>query len=164
KLDLVDVLDVAAPVDKDAASSIAGNNQAPPLLNPAKITLQAVPTGSAVVGAAGAVADSDTPITLFATNTAASNVYPATAAANGWAYAAGEHLAMFNLADPAALPIAASSNQPGDESAIALAGGYAFTGEYYYYNDGRIHVYDISTPGAAPRYIRTQAMLGGGIS
>jgi hypothetical protein len=83
KLDVIDVLDLSTAVDKDAASSIVGNNQGPPALNAASISLQSIPTGSAVLGAAGAVTDLDTPIALFATNTRTANVYTTTAAADG---------------------------------------------------------------------------------
>jgi len=275
KLDVIDILDVAAPIDKDAASSVVGNNQAPPVLTQSLISIQAVPTGSAVVGTAGAATDLDTPITLFATNTVSNNVYTGTPAADGsfsipvqgnagdiitlkardanlyplespllnlgaltagtptptqinktawtpdanflprtlardggwlavasyptnnggsstlaivsvtdpahptfvkavnmnngslkdvaiagdWAFTAGDHFAAINMADPNAVAIASTSNQAGDETGIVLSGSYAFTAENNWFNDGRIHIYDISVP-SAPRYVRSQGLIG----
>src|SRR5205085_2776025 len=83
KLDSIDVVDVTAPVDKDAASAILGSNLAPPVLNPSLISLVTTPTGSAVIGTAGAVSDLDVPIAVFATNTATGNIYQATVLADG---------------------------------------------------------------------------------
>jgi hypothetical protein len=82
-LDTIDLFESAAPIDKDAPSTIIGNNQAPPLLNAALIALQAVPTGSAIMATAGGVTDPDTPIVLTATNTRTGNNFTTTAAADG---------------------------------------------------------------------------------
>jgi hypothetical protein len=272
KLETKDLLEVTAPIDSDAASSILGNNQAPPQVNPSLVALTSAPTGSAVVGSSSAVTDLDGTIAL-ATNVATGNVYqsgvntdgsftvpvqgsagdavtlrvrdtnyfplespvfpigtlqtgtpvpsqipksewttdanflartlsadgghlvvsgypagnghsprltvlsildpahPAflrtvdagvstlfdAAVSNGWAYIAGDRLATLNLNDPAAVPNLANRNEGGWESSVAVSGGYAFTSEYDFWNDGRIHIYDVSTP-SSPRYIRTQAM------
>jgi len=83
KLTVEDLLDVTTPFDLDASSSIAGNNQGPPVFNPALITLSSTATGSSVIGTAGAVTDADKPVTLTATNTTSGNTYPGTANADG---------------------------------------------------------------------------------
>jgi hypothetical protein len=83
KLDTIDLLEVTNPIDKDAPSSVVGNNQARPLLNASLISLQSTPTGAAVVGSAGAVTDLDTPITAIATNTVTGNVYQVNVNDNG---------------------------------------------------------------------------------
>jgi hypothetical protein len=274
KLEIKDLLEVSTPIDKDAPSSVLGNNQGPPLVNASLVALQSTPTGSAVIGTAGAVTDVD-PSVVFATNVATGNVYqgpvnanggftvpvqgsagdaitfkvrdsndfplesavfpvgtlqtstpvpsqiaktdwatdttflarilsvdgnhlavtsyPATNGAsprmtilsvadpahpsfvrtidvgisslfdvvvsNGWAYIAGDRLATLNLNDPAAVPNIANTNQPGWESSVALSGGYAFTSEFDWFNDARIHIYNVSTP-SSPRYLRTQNMVG----
>src|SRR5207244_12046408 len=78
----------------------------------------------------------------------------------GWAYVAASRFATLNLADPAAtfnFPVADPS---GDESALEIVGGLAFTAEYQWFNDARIHIYDVSTP-SAPRWIRSQGLIGG---
>ncbi|HVS32818.1 MAG TPA: Ig-like domain-containing protein [Thermoanaerobaculia bacterium] len=276
KLEIKDLLEVSTPIDKDASSSVLGNNQGPPLVNASLVALQSTATGSAVIGTAGAVTDAD-PAVAFATNVATGNVYqgpvnangsftvpvqgsagdaitfkvrdsnafplespvfpvgtlqastpvpsqitktdwatdttflarilsgdgnhlavtsyPATNGAsprmtilsvadpahpsfvrtldvgisslfdvvvsNGWAYISGDRLATLNLDDPAAVPNIANTNQGGWESSVALSGGYAFTSEFDWFNDARIHIYNVSTP-SSPRYLRSQNMVGHG--
>ena len=237
--------------------------------------MQSVPTGSAVLGTAGAVVDLDKPIALFATNTSTGNVYPGTASPtdgsftipvqgkagdaitlkatdanpyplnspvipvgtidkdtpiptqipksdwtndpnflprtlsrdgaylavaslptsngssdklvilgiadpahpnlirtvptaagairdvvvqNGWAYVAADRFFTLDLTNPNATPVL-TGDPYGSDYSVALAGGYAFTAEVNYNNDGRINIYDVSNP-AAPRYIRQQAVSG----
>jgi len=82
KLSVEDRLDVTAPFDLDASSTITGNNQGPPAFTTSLITLSS--TGStSVIGTAGAVSDPDKPVTMTATNTASGNIYTATANADG---------------------------------------------------------------------------------
>jgi hypothetical protein len=72
---------------------------------------------------------------------------------NGWAYIGADRLVTLNLTNPAATPIAPSGGDAaGADQAIELSGGYAFTAETAWFNDGRIHVYDVSAP-AAPKYL-----------
>jgi hypothetical protein len=79
---------------------------------------------------------------------------------DGWAYAVGDRFFTLDLHNPAAAPIF-TGDPPGPESAVAVAGGYAFTSEINYYNDGRIHIYDVSAP-SQPRYLRTAVVAGFG--
>jgi hypothetical protein len=277
RLDVIDLVETTTTIDKDAPSVLLGNNQAPPAVNAALITLQQTATGSAVIGAAGAVIDLDAPVTVFATNTTSGNVYNVAVGAdgsfavpvqgsagetitlkardanfyalestlltvgtltngtstpsqiaksewavdaaflprtfsrdgayaavasyptsnggsptvvtlsvsdvarpahlrtvnlgisfvrdvvvsNGWAYIAADRFATLKLDDPAAVPVLANANASGSESAVVLAGGYAFTAEWDWHNDARLHIYDVSVP-SVPRYLRSQGMGIGG--
>src|SRR2546429_10024260 len=51
-----------------SGSIIAGNNQAAPVIDMIKISLTAGALGPSLIGTAGAVADVDQPITVFARN------------------------------------------------------------------------------------------------
>ena len=82
---------------------------------------------------------------------------------DGWAYIAANRLYTLNLNDPASTPIApAGSDWAGAEQAIEISGGLAFTAEVTWYNDGRIQVYDVSTP-SAPRVLGSQQSTGTGV-
>ncbi|MEO8034568.1 MAG: hypothetical protein ABI837_09045, partial [Acidobacteriota bacterium] len=83
KLTTVDRLMLTTAADIGPGSSIVGNNQAAPVLTPANITLQSGPTGSAVIGTAGAVFDTDTPVTVLVTNVTTGVVLTATTSADG---------------------------------------------------------------------------------
>jgi len=73
---------------------------------------------------------------------------------NGWAYVAADRLATLDLT--ATNPTANLTGDPyGSDGAIAVAGGFIFTAEVGYNNDGRINVYEASTP-SAPRYLSQQ--------
>ncbi|HEX2835650.1 MAG TPA: Ig-like domain-containing protein [Thermoanaerobaculia bacterium] len=76
-----DRLDVTT-VDKDASSTITINDAAP-VIDTTKLTLTSTSGGGEITGTTGAVTDSDTPITVIATNTRTSQTYSVTAAANG---------------------------------------------------------------------------------
>jgi hypothetical protein len=64
-------------------AKIVGNNQGPPTVVPAKIALTSGSLGPVMTGTAGAVADSDQPITVFAQNTTTGQSFSAVAAADG---------------------------------------------------------------------------------
>jgi len=78
---------------------------------------------------------------------------------NGWAYVSGNGFGAINLNDPVST-FHAAADQNGNEYSIALAGGYAFTGEVDFNNDGRVNIYDVTNP-AAPRFIRQTGSLTG---
>jgi hypothetical protein len=80
----------------------------------------------------------------------------------GTIYMSGDRFGTINLSD-ATNTTHLANDQPGSEGAIAVAGGYAFSAELAYYNDGRIHIYNVGNPDA-PVYSRTQAMGPGGFS
>ncbi|HET8798224.1 MAG TPA: Ig-like domain-containing protein [Thermoanaerobaculia bacterium] len=82
RLDTIDLFE-AATTDKDAASVILGNNQAPPAVDMARIVLQNTATGAAVIGTAGAVLDTDTPVAVNAKNMRTGNIYNVNAGADG---------------------------------------------------------------------------------
>jgi len=71
---------------------------------------------------------------------------------NGWAYVAGDRFGTLNLNDPNST-INLTGDPNGRDYGLAIAGGYAFTGEVDNNSDGRINIYDITIPGA-PRFIR----------
>ncbi|MGZ8868886.1 MAG: hypothetical protein ACXW2P_11115, partial [Thermoanaerobaculia bacterium] len=77
-----DQLRVAAVPDKGAGSSIIGNNAGPPIVNASLIRIEQRPTGLYLAGDAGAVTDTDLPITVFARN-ASAGVFSGPAGANG---------------------------------------------------------------------------------
>jgi hypothetical protein len=79
---------------------------------------------------------------------------------NGWAYVSADRFFTLNLSDNASLPIF-TGDSCGSENAVALSGGYAFTGESDCSNNGTIFVYDVANP-AAPRLIRGQSVAGFG--
>ena len=64
-------------------ATIVGNNQGPPLVVSAKVTLTSGTLGPVLTGMAGAVTDSDQPITVFAQNTTSGQSFSVTAAADG---------------------------------------------------------------------------------
>jgi hypothetical protein len=79
---------------------------------------------------------------------------------NGWAYIAGNRFGTIDLTNPSST-VNLTGDPSGDEYGLAIAGGYAFTGEIDWNNDGRINIYDVSNP-AAPRYLRqTGGFMGG---
>jgi hypothetical protein len=81
---------------------------------------------------------------------------------SGYAFIAGSRFGTINLSDPS-LATHLTSDQGGEEGAVAVSGQYAFTTEVgSYYNDGRIHIYDISNP-SSPVYVRSQGLQGGGM-
>jgi hypothetical protein len=82
---------------------------------------------------------------------------------DGWAYLGANRLYTLNLNDPNSVPIApAGSDWAGSEQAIEIVGGLAFTAEIGWFNDGRIQVYDVSTP-SAPRVLAGQQSTGSGV-
>ncbi len=276
KLDVIDLLEVDSPVDKDAASTISGNNQLPPVIDATRVNLQATATGAAVIGTAGAASDLDVPITAIATNVATANVfsvtvdgngafaipvqgnagdaitlklrdanvyplespvvsvgslesstpvpsqvnktewttdtnfYPRTLArdgayltvtsyptsnghndkivvlnvadpahpnlvrllatglgalrdvvvSNGWAYIGGDRFGTLDVTDPAAT-VKMTGDPCGRDNAVTVFGGYAFTAELDCAHDGRVNIYDVSSP-STPRYIRSEGVAGFG--
>ena len=72
---------------------------------------------------------------------------------NGWAYVAGERFGTVNLNDPNSTVNTVSNDPSGNEYGLAVSGGYAFTGEVDWANDGRLNIYDVSDPGS-PRLVR----------
>ena len=82
---------------------------------------------------------------------------------DGWAYIGANRLYTLNLNDPASTPITPSGNDgAGGEQAIEISGGFAFTAEVAWFNDGRIQVYDVSNP-AAPRTFNNLQSTGTGV-
>src|SRR6185369_4873817 len=78
---------------------------------------------------------------------------------NGWAYLAGSRFGTLDLSsNTSTVNLAADLN--GNEYGLAVVGGYAFTGEVDWNNDGRINVYDVTNP-AAPRFVRQSGGLIG---
>ncbi|HYR27855.1 MAG TPA: hypothetical protein VEU30_05285, partial [Thermoanaerobaculia bacterium] len=82
-LEIEDVLEYVAAIDNDGVSTVTGSNEAAPLVDASKISLQVTATGSAIVAAAGAVADPDQPVKVFVTNTATGLTTTHTAGATG---------------------------------------------------------------------------------
>jgi len=74
RLEVHDLFESVAAIDKDAPSVLLGSNLAP-VLTPGLITLQSTATGSALIGASGAATDPDQPLTLTATNVNTGNSY-----------------------------------------------------------------------------------------
>ncbi|HVT45346.1 MAG TPA: Ig-like domain-containing protein [Thermoanaerobaculia bacterium] len=83
RLEVVDLLDVVNPIDKDAPSTIAGNNAGPPLLNPSLVVIEGSPDAARVIGSAGTVTDSDIPITVTVMNKRTGASASVTAATDG---------------------------------------------------------------------------------
>src|SRR5437867_4328472 len=77
---------------------------------------------------------------------------------NGWLILAADRVATLNLSDPNSAPIL-FGDPYGSDYAMTVVDGVAFTAEVSYNNDGRINVYDVSSP-ATPRYLRQQAVVG----
>ncbi|HYR27034.1 MAG TPA: hypothetical protein VEU30_01125, partial [Thermoanaerobaculia bacterium] len=78
----------------------------------------------------------------------------------GRLYTVGDRLSSIDLNDPAPTWSSSASDRSGTETAIAVAGGYAFTAEEWN-TDGRVHVYDMSIP-TAPKYLATHVTAGVG--
>jgi hypothetical protein len=78
----------------------------------------------------------------------------------GYLYYVGSRFGVINLSDPS-LTTKVTGDPPGDEGSVAVSGGYAFTPELNYYNDGRIHIYNVATPDA-PAFVRSQPVSGVG--
>ncbi|HVR39041.1 MAG TPA: Ig-like domain-containing protein, partial [Thermoanaerobaculia bacterium] len=78
------------------------------------------------------------------------------AIANGWGYIASGDFCTFNFGDPSA--VRHCIGMDGDELSVAFSGRYAFTVTTH--TDGRIRVYDVSTP-AAPRILRERGFVSG---
>ncbi|MEA2163765.1 MAG: large repetitive protein [Thermoanaerobaculia bacterium] len=78
-----DRLDSSNPPQLLNGGTIVGNNQGPPVVVSAKITLTSGTLGPVLTGTAGAVSDTDQPITVFAQNTTSGQSFSVTAAADG---------------------------------------------------------------------------------
>src|SRR5207244_10442662 len=78
---------------------------------------------------------------------------------SGYLYLAGDRLGTINLSDPTLAMHLANSDPFGAEAAVAVSGGFAFGAEINNNNDGRINIYNVSSPGA-PVYVRQQAVAG----
>src|SRR5207244_4284748 len=78
---------------------------------------------------------------------------------SGYLYLAGDRLATINLSDPTLAMHLANSDPFGAEAAVAVSGGFAFGAEINNNNDGRINIYNVSSPGA-PLFVRQQAVAG----
>ncbi|HEY0590314.1 MAG TPA: hypothetical protein VGF40_00995, partial [Thermoanaerobaculia bacterium] len=81
-VETIDLLEYGALV-ADAASTIKGNDQLPPVIDAARVSLVAGTVGASVVGTPGAVTDSDAPLTAIARNERTGADYPATVTAGG---------------------------------------------------------------------------------
>jgi hypothetical protein len=82
-LSTADRLDSTTTPQLFSDAKILGNNQGPPTVVAAKISITTSALGPAVIGTAGAVADTDQPITVFAQNTTTGQSFSAVAAADG---------------------------------------------------------------------------------
>src|SRR5438552_10377236 len=78
---------------------------------------------------------------------------------NGWAYVVADRFSTLNIVDPNATPNY-SADQCGQENAVVVSGGYAFTAETGCAHNGTIYVYDVTNP-AAPRSLGGQAVATG---
>jgi hypothetical protein len=83
-LSTLDRLDSTSAIQLLSGSNILGNNQGPPAVDSSKISIANGALGPALIGTAGAVADTDQPITVFAQNQTSGQTFPGvTAAADG---------------------------------------------------------------------------------
>jgi len=84
---------------------------------------------------------------------------------NGWLHVASDRLVLFDLAVAfagPAVPVYASNGEPcGRDNYLEIVGGLAFTAEADCNHDGRIFIYDVSSP-ATPRYLRSEGVAGFG--
>jgi len=78
---------------------------------------------------------------------------------SGWAVVAANDLLLIDLDNPTSTPINLGDQGGWYENAVTLTNGYAITAVTNY-NDGRVRVYDISTP-ASGRYLRDQTFISG---
>jgi hypothetical protein len=78
-----DRLIVTAPPDLDVFSSVRGNNEGPPAVNAARISVVATTFGSSVVGTAGAVIDADVPVSVIVKNATTSAEFTAVVSGDG---------------------------------------------------------------------------------
>src|SRR5262249_34897399 len=69
---------------------------------------------------------------------------------------ASDRLGTLDLTNPASAPVF-PSDFFGSDNAVIVIDGYAFTAEVNNNNDGRINIYDVSTP-ASPRQLRQQVI------
>jgi hypothetical protein len=78
----------------------------------------------------------------------------------GWAYVAANRFGTIDLSDPNAT-FNRAPDLNGSDYGIAISGGYAFTGEVSWFDDGRLNIYDITDP-ATPRFVRQTPSLVSG--
>jgi hypothetical protein len=78
-----------------------------------------------------------------------------------YAWFTGDRLSVFSYQDAVPVRSLADADRCGREYSIAFIGNYAFTAEGECNNDGRILIYDITTPTAA-HFVRDQPMAGVG--
>src|SRR6185369_16801272 len=71
---------------------------------------------------------------------------------NGTAYVGGDWFGTLDLNNPNS-SFVSGGDANGRDFSVAVVGGYAYTSEVDYANDGRINIYDVSNP-QAPRYLR----------
>ncbi|MCA1734045.1 MAG: hypothetical protein LC732_10645, partial [Acidobacteria bacterium] len=82
-LQSLDLLRVTTTPTVGTGSKILGNNQAPPVIDAAKIVLQESASGGTIVGSAGAIVDTDSPSTAIARNARTGATVQATVAGDG---------------------------------------------------------------------------------
>ncbi|MGZ4778145.1 MAG: hypothetical protein ACXV5L_03055, partial [Thermoanaerobaculia bacterium] len=80
---------------------------------------------------------------------------------SGYAYLAGDRLATVSLSD--SVTHFANGDPCGNEGAIAISAGFAFSAMQNCFGDGEINIYDVSNP-SAPRYVRSQGFGFSGLS
>src|SRR5207237_9914609 len=78
---------------------------------------------------------------------------------NGWAYIAGDRFGTINL-DVANSSMNFTADQCGQENAVTVSGGYAYTAAPGCAHNGTIYVYDVPNP-AAPRSLGGQPVATG---
>jgi hypothetical protein len=78
---------------------------------------------------------------------------------SGFGFVVADRFATINVAATTPAVQLTLTDPCGRELAVAHSGNYAFTSESDCFNNGTIHIYDISNP-AAPVYVRSQALAG----
>jgi hypothetical protein len=82
RLEVLDLFESVAAIDKDTPSVLLGSNFAP-VLTQSLMALQSTATSSAIIGSAGAAVDPDQPLVLTATNLTSGNTFTVNANVDG---------------------------------------------------------------------------------